>query len=64
MTIDPVLLNLAADWCINLSAGWFGAAAIIPAVTPKPNALSVPVIIENIAFALAFFGISYILKTI
>lgn len=63
--MDAVFLQLAADWCINLSAGWFGAAVIIPTI-PTENReekkLRQAVLIENLLFAVAFFGIAYILK--
>lgn len=64
MVIEPPLLQLAADWCINLSAGWFAAAVIIPALSKDEQSkqLQQVVILENMLFAVAFFGLAYILE--
>lgn len=63
MTLDPVLLTLAADWCVNISAGWFAAAVITPAASDKPRYFNQWLVILNIVFALAFYGAAYIITT-
>lgn len=35
MTIDPAFLTAVGDVFLNLSAGWFGAAIIIPITKPR-----------------------------
>lgn len=48
--IDAALLQTAADWCINLSAGWFAAAFIASAFETHPQAVSRRLVIENCLF--------------
>ncbi|OGY31209.1 MAG: hypothetical protein A3C02_04815 [Candidatus Andersenbacteria bacterium RIFCSPHIGHO2_02_FULL_45_11] len=35
MIIDPMVFTTVGDVFLNLSAGWFGAAVIIPAIQPR-----------------------------
>lgn len=64
MMLDIALLQALSDWCINVSAGWFGAAFIVPATSNGPKSIKERIVIEDLALALAFFCASYILGTI
>jgi len=64
MLANPILLSLIADVCVNLCAGWFGAAFIIPATQERPKALNDRLIAVNLIYALAFFVVAYILKSV
>ena len=64
MDVDTRLLQLGADWCVNLSAGWLGAALIVPAMTDKKENLDWVLFIENILLALVFFFFAYKLISI
>lgn len=64
MTLDPALLTAIGDVFLNLSAGWFGAAVIIPGTgerDPKVNAIY---IVLNIGFGLAALAFGYRLRII
>lgn len=62
MSIDLVLLTIVADWCVNLSAGWFGAAFIVPAFSDKPPTVNRWLMVEDLLFAVPFLGVAYILN--
>lgn len=62
--IDAALLQALSDWCVNVSAGWFGAAFIISATSKGSRSINERIFLENVALSLAFFGASYILVTI
>lgn len=47
MTVDPVWLITLSEVLTNLSAGWFGAAVIIPIGSKRPK-LKVWVLLINI----------------
>lgn len=62
MSIDTVLLTTVADWCVNLSAGWFGAAFIVPAFSERSQEFNRRLFLINILFALAYLLFAYILN--
>jgi len=64
MELDPVFLTLLADWCVNLSAGWFAAAIIVPVSGNRPRETNERFIVENTLNAVAFFASAYILRII
>ena len=43
-----------SDWLINLSAGWFAAALIVPAVGRKPTKVNLWILTVNVIFAILF----------
>ena len=43
-----------SDWLINLSAGWFAAAFIVPAVGRKPAKINWWILTVNVIFAILF----------
>lgn len=64
MVDEQILLAVIAEWCVNLSAGWFGAAFIVPATARRPLAINERVVLEDIVLALAFILAAYILRSI
>lgn len=62
MIFDPAWFDIFADWCINLSAGWFGAALIVP-VSGEDEPINWPVALSNVVTALALLLLAFILRT-
>ena len=62
MTLDPTLSAVLSDWLINLSAGLFAAAFVIPATTRRPIKHNQFLVMINLVGALAYFLAGYILK--
>ena len=57
-----VLISSLADLFINLSAGWFGAAIILPVAVKRPNYKPRALII-NIEFGILSLLISVVLRS-
>lgn len=51
---NQVTLQSISDLFINLSAGWFGAAFIIPVSTRKIKSIPFGLLILNLCFAIIF----------
>ncbi|MEK7500051.1 MAG: hypothetical protein AAB649_05605 [Patescibacteria group bacterium] len=62
MQLDSSFWALTADWLVNFSAGLFGAAVIVPAISEKPPKFNEQLSLLNILLALAFFLLAYILN--
>jgi hypothetical protein len=45
MKIDSLLFGVVSDLLINLSAGWFGAAFIVPAFSDRPLSVNLALLI-------------------
>lgn len=56
--MDTIILSTFADLLINLSAGWFGAAVIVPLFAKRPK-FRIWALILNL-----FFGIFALLAAI
>jgi len=59
--IDPTLLNIFSDLCINLSAGWFGSIVILPTVLKRPK-VKWWILTGNIAAAILAIVVAYLLR--
>lgn len=57
-TIDPILFTVLSDLLVNLSAGWFGVALILPIAVRKPkvrlSALTINITLGIVSLLLAF----------
>ncbi len=62
MKFDPLLLSTISDLFTNLSAGWFGAAIIIPVNTKNIGKVRYTVLLINLLFAIFSLVGAYILK--
>ena len=60
--INPLILFTIADVLVNLSAGWFGAATILPAFSEKPAILNLPILITDLIFGTVCFVTAYRLR--
>ena len=52
--MDIYWLSGISDWLINLSAGWFAAAFIVPSVGRKPAKVNWLILTVNVIFAILF----------
>lgn len=62
--INPQLSLTIADVFINLSAGWFGAAIILPAFSEKSFTFNLPILLFDITFGILSFVIAFRLRQI
>lgn len=61
MQISSDFWILAADWFVNFSAGLFGAAVVVPAISENPQRFNERLFFTNILLSLAFFLVAYIM---
>ena len=61
--INPTFLVIVSDLFVNLSAGWLGAAFIIPATSkaPKDEALNIADINARVGIAFGLAVIAFLL---
>lgn len=59
--MKPILLSILSDLFVNLSAGWFGAAFIVP-ITTKKSKIRWWILTVNIAYGILTLVISLILR--
>jgi len=52
--MDSYFILGFSDWLINLSAGWFAAAFIVPSVGRKPAKVNWFILTTNMVFAILF----------
>lgn len=62
--LHVMILAAIADWLVNLSAGWFGAALIIPAISRRPDDFNSRIAVENVAIALALLAVAIYIRNI
>lgn len=62
MKINSTLLLTASDVFTNLSAGWFGAAFIVPTFSNSPLLFNFPILITDVIFGIYCFIVAYILR--
>lgn len=62
MKIDPVLAIVFSDLFVNLSAGWLGAAFIVPVISKPPRKISFSLLTINISLAMLSLLIAYVLR--
>lgn len=57
-----VLRQILSELFVNLSAGWYGAAVIIPISSPEPTAVDFSALTTDIIFGTVCIIISYKLR--
>lgn len=62
MSIDPAFLTALGDIFLNLSAGWFGAAIIIPGTYPRNARVNLLYVMINLSFGCAALVFGYQLR--
>ena len=60
--IDPAFLLSLSELFINLSAGWFGAAFIVPLSVESISKINLGILTVNVGFGILCFVIGYFLK--
>lgn len=61
--VNPVLLATLADFCINISAGWFGAAFIVPVLSKRKKSRFVSLTI-NLLLSMMFLIVAFGLRVL
>lgn len=59
MILDPALLVAIGDVFLNLSAGWFGAAVIVPTTHSRSRQENIYYIGMNLAFGIGALVFGY-----
>jgi len=62
LKINPLILLTVSDIFTNLSAGWFGAAFIVPLASDKPPTFNLLVLFLDVFFGIVFFIAAYRLR--
>ena len=62
MKKNPVLYLTISDVFANLSAGWFGAALIVPTFSNAPLSFDFSILITDVFFGIVCFMIAYYFK--
>lgn len=61
MRLDPIFLIILSDLFVNLAAGWFGSAFILP-ITSRKKKFAWWVLLMHIGFGTISLLVSYILR--
>ncbi len=59
MRIDPVWFTLLSELFVNLSAGWFGAAFVVPAITEQPLSWDLSVLTIDVCLGMLFLVFAF-----
>lgn len=62
MRPDPILLNLLAELLVNLSAGFYGAAFIVPLQRKRPTKLNLKLLTVNVSLGTLILALAYLLQ--
>jgi len=60
--IDYLWFLVLSDLFVNLSAGWFGAAFIIPVFSDKPISVNLGILTTDIVLGIVFLILAFRLK--
>lgn len=60
--INKTVLLTASDVFVNLSAGWFGAAFIVPTFSGAKLSFSFAILITDLIFGIFSFAVAYMLR--
>ena len=59
MTLDRYWFQVLSELFINLSAGWLGAAAILPIIQTRPRPVNLGLLLTNLTFAIVYLVLAY-----
>jgi len=62
MSDQTVWLTLLSDLFVNLSAGWFGAAVVLPATMKSLQRINLWVLTTNVVFAIVSLWVAFQLR--
>lgn len=57
--VDPFIFSLLSEFLVNLSAGWFGAAVIVPITTRRPRKVKLKLLTTNIILSIVSLVMAY-----
>ena len=60
--LDKDLYLVISDLFINISAGWFGAAFIVPAFSKEDFTLNIGILTTNLLMGILFLVLAYKLR--
>lgn len=63
MRIDVVWAQIISELCVNLSAGWIGAAVVIPVTSKLDRRVNLGVLTVNLALAIVFLVAAFELRS-
>ncbi len=62
--VDSAWWVLLSELCVNVSAGWLGAAFIVPATSKRPLKINLLLLTTDLLFAILFLVIGFQLRKI
>lgn len=62
MKVDAVWLEIISELCINLSAGWIGAAVVIPVTSKLDRRVNLGLLTMNLVAAIVFLMAAFELR--
>jgi hypothetical protein len=60
--IDPVWAQIISELCVNLSAGWIGAAVVIPVTSKLDKKINLGLLTMNLAAGIVFLTVAFELR--
>jgi len=57
--VDPFIFSLLSEFLVNLSAGWFAAAFVVPITTKRPRKVSIRLLTINIILSIVCLLAAY-----
>lgn len=63
MRFDAVWAQIVSELCVNLSAGWIGAAVVIPVTSKLDKKINLGVLTVNFALAIVFLVAAFELRS-
>lgn len=63
MRVDVVWLQIISELCVNLSAGWIGAAVVIPVTSKLDRKVNLGVLTVNLALSIVFLVAAFELRS-
>lgn len=64
MIFNSIWPQLISDLFVNLSAGWFGAALVIPTTSKRPGPINITILTIDIVAGILFMIFAYQFKTL
>lgn len=62
MSVSGLWLEVVSELCVNLSAGWIGAAVVIPVTSKLDRKINLGVLTMNLTAAIVFLVLAFELR--
>lgn len=59
MVLNSIWLQLISDLFVNLSAGWFGAALIVPTTSKRSGPINLTILTIDVIAGILFMILAY-----